>query len=44
MKSLVVSVTDAANYKHAEDWGTRYMNDMRPLEQVYREETDEFSL
>jgi len=43
-KSWAVSLSDAANYKYAEEWSTRYMNDMRPLEQVYREETDEFSL
>lgn len=42
--SSAVSSGEAANYKHAEDWGTRYMNDMRPLEQVYKEETEEFSL
>jgi hypothetical protein len=41
---LEVSLTNPGNYKHAEQWKDSYMGDRRTLEQLYREETDEYEL
>lgn len=44
MPSLEVDYIHPANYQYAESWTTRNMNDTRTLEQVYKEEDEEYDL
>lgn len=42
--SEVYVILSIDNYRYAEPWTTRYMNDTRTLEQLYKEEDEEFRL